>query len=284
MSLAALNSRQTIKSEHVMMLTDQLRVHAGIKIDSPQYVVESNIRTRMDVLGMQDLTAYLNVFNDSISARAEWMALVDLLTVKETRFFRQVEAMQGLSAYVEELMTGESAPEALAFWSAGCAAGQELYSIAMVVEQLLSRAKPWFEWHGIGTDISFRAINEAQRGRYPESAIQTIPAKFRHPSVSRVSGKEWEVSENIRSRCHFFHSNLMHVDSAPFSDFNIIFCQNVLIYFEHDMQLKIINQLVERLKVGGLLVLGAGDDVRWTHPEMQHAQWPGVCAYKKLEV
>ena len=284
MSPAALPRHQAITSDHVIMLTNQLRTHAGIKIDSPQAVVEDNIRVRMQALGIQDLHEYLAVFDDSISARAEWLALVDLLTVKETRFFRQPEAMQGVSSYVTELMTGKAKPLELSFWSAGCAAGQELYSIAMVVEQILAQDSPWVEWHGIGTDISFEAINKAQSGRYRETAIQTIPIQYRHPFVSKVSEAEWEISDSIRSRSHFFHSNLMHVDDAPFSDFNIIFCQNVLIYFEHDMQLKVIDQLVDRLKTGGLLVLGAGDDVRWTNPVMRRAQWPGVCAYIKVEV
>ena len=156
--------------------------------------------------------------------------------------------------------------------------------MAMVAEQLLSQAQPWLEWHGIGTDISFLAVSEAQRGRYFESEIQTIPVKYRHPYVSKVAADEWEVSESITARTHFFHSNLLHVDNAPFSDFNVIFCQNVLIYFEHDRQLWIIDQLVDRLKPGGLLVLGAGEDVRWTNAKMRRAAWPGVGAYIKLEV
>jgi chemotaxis protein methyltransferase CheR/type IV pilus assembly protein PilK len=75
----------------------------------------------------------------------------------------------------------------------------------------------------------------------------------------------------------------MENTSAPFSGFNAIFCQNVLIYFAHDMQLRIIDQLVDRLQIGGLLVLGAGEDVRWTNSKMRRAQWPGVSAYIKQE-
>ena len=89
------------------------------------------------------------------------------------------------------------------------------------------------------------------------------------------------VTPAIRAHTHFFHSNLLHVNSAPFADFNIIFCQNVLIYFERDKQRWIIDQLVDRLREGGLLVLGAGEDVRWLNPNMRRVQWPGVCAYKK---
>ncbi|MEH6580634.1 MAG: protein-glutamate O-methyltransferase CheR [Halioglobus sp.] len=281
---AALNRHQSITGKQVVMLMEQLRAQAGIKIESPQPVIEGHIRNRMSALGIDDFSAYMSVFDDSISARAEWLALIDLLTVKETRFFRQAEALEGLAGYIESLMDQSTVAPDFSFWSAGCSGGQELYSIAMVVESIFGQQKPWSEWYGIGTDISFQAITEAQRGRYSESDIQTIPVKYRHPFVSKVSADEWEISENIRARANFFHSNLLQVNSTPFSDFDVIFCQNVLIYFEHETQIWIINQLVDRLKKGGLLVLGAGEDVRWTNSKMQRAGWSGVCAYKKLEV
>jgi type IV pilus assembly protein PilK len=94
-------------------------------------------------------------------------------------------------------------------------------------------------------------------------------------------GGRRKVTEDIRARTHFFHSNLLHVDSAPFADFNIIFCQNTLIYFERDRQRWIIDQLVDRLRVGGLLILGAGEDVTWLRQNVSRLEWPGVCAYKK---
>ncbi len=139
------------------------------------------------------------------------MALIDLLTVKETRFFRQPEAFQGLARYVEDLMAHKNAPREFSFWSAGCSTGQELYSIAMIVEKILTTQKPWFEWHGIGTDVSFQAVNDAQNGRYPESAIETIPVQYRHPYIKKVSDDEWAVSEDIIARTHFVNSNLLKV-------------------------------------------------------------------------
>jgi type IV pilus assembly protein PilK len=284
MNQLATQRYQPITGKQFVTLMDQLQLHAGIKIESPQIVIESNIRSRMEPLGLDSINSYMALFDDSMNARAEWLALIDLLTVKETRFFRQVEALQGLTEYIEEKIASQTMEQEFSFWSAGCATGQELYSIAMVVEKIFSAHAPWFEWHGIGTDISFNAINKAQLGRYPESDIQTIPVVYRHPFVSKVGEDEWAIAESILARTHFFHSNLMHVSSAPFADFNVIFCQNVLIYFEHEMQRRIIDQLVDRLQTGGLLILGAGEDVRWTHSKMRRADWPGVCAYIKLEV
>lgn len=260
----------------------QLRTHAGIKVDSSLSVISDCIQERMNCLGVSEMDTYLAAFDQSINARAEWLALIDLLTVKETRFFRQPEAFDCLAEYVDELVTRGPAPRELSFWSAGCSTGHELYSMAMVMESVLSRHQPWLQWHGIGTDISFMAVNRAQQGLYPQSALKSLPEQYSNAYMEREPDQQWRVSENIRARTHFFHSNLLHVNSAPFADFNIIFCQNVLIYFEREKQRWIIDQLVARLRVGGLLILGAGEDVRWLNQSMRRMQYPGVCAYKKI--
>ena len=87
---------------------------------------------------------------------------------------------------------------------------------------------------------------------------------------------------DLKSRTHFFHSNLLQVDSAPFSNFDIVFCQNVLSDFERDRQRWIIDQLTNRVSPGGLLILGAGEDVQWLNSGMRRVAWPGVSAYRKV--
>jgi len=281
MNLATTQRAPVIHPDQLGMLMQRLHTHAGIKIDSTQAVVASYVQQRMSYLGVEDIESYLAAFDQSINARAEWLALIDLLTVKETRFFRQPAAYQWLAAYVDALVSSGPTPTELSFWSAGCSNGNELYSMAMVVESVLHGRQPWLQWHGIGTDISFQAISHAQQGVYSESAVRSIPREYRDQHLIKSGVGDWRVSENIRARSHFFHSNLQHVNSAPFADFNIIFCQNVLIYFERHMQRWIIDQLVDRLRVGGLLVLGAGEDVRWVNKSMRREDCPGVCAYKK---
>jgi type IV pilus assembly protein PilK len=280
-NLATHTRAPALESEHVSLLMRQLHTHAGITIDSTKHVIAGCIQARMAYLGVGDVEQYLRAFDNSINARAEWLALIDLLTVKETRFFRQPGAYDCLASYVDSLLTQGPAPSELSFWSAGCSLGQELYSMAMVVDSVVSRHKPWVKWHGIGTDISFKAIHQAQQGIYPETAMESIPELFRDNYMDHKLGGRRKVTDNIRARTHFFHSNLLHVDSAPFADFNVIFCQNVLIYFERDRQRWIIDQLVDRLRVGGLLVLGAGEDVSWLRHNVSRLSWSGVCAYKK---
>jgi type IV pilus assembly protein PilK len=272
---------QELRHSELDLLMQKLHTHAGIRIDSTNRVIAGTVQSRMTALGLGDVQEYLALFDDSLSARAEWLALIDLLTVKETRFFRQPDAYKCLARYVDELLDTGPAPSELSFWSAGCSHGQELYSMAMVVESAVARSKPWQQWHGIGTDISFNAVHHAQQARYPGETMKFIPLEYRQRFMREEQGGQYAVADAITARTHFFHSNLLHVDSAPFADFSIIFCQNTLIYFERERQRWIIDQLVKRLRGGGLLILGAGEDVSWLGQNVCRLQWPGVCAYKK---
>ncbi len=285
MSLAYAQRPPVVSSELLAQLMQRLRTQSGIKLDSTQAVIASKIGERMAALDLATSQDYLSIFDDSISARAEWLALTDLLTIKQTRFFRQPEAIELVASFLENHFLAElDAPAEISFWSAGCSTGQELYSIAMVVDTFIRQRRPLVEWHGIGTDLSFQAIAEGQQGCYNELAVAAIPATYRADYVSATDNGEYKISDELLTRIHLFHSNLLHIHSAPFADFDVISCQNVLIYFDHPTRFWVINQLAERLRPGGLLILGAGEDFRWSHPSMKRAPCPGVCAYKKLEV
>ena len=279
----SLHSRsQNLTGHQLVSLMNSLHKHVGITIESPPAVIAHYLRERMTVLGVSDLNEYLSLLDHGIGARAEWIALCDLLTVKETRFFRQPAALACLDTHVRELISGKPDLDTLSFWSAGCSTGQELYSMAMVIEYLLRDFQPLFEWHGLGTDISFQALGQAETAVYSQSELRTLPELYRTPYLEPLTAGEWQLSENIRSRTDFVQSNLMHIDSSLFSEFDVISCQNVLIYFEREKQNWIIDEFVERLNVGGLLILGAGEDAQWKNGNMQRVQCPGVCAYKKI--
>ena len=280
--ITSLQRPPTISGTQLMSLMRGLREHAGIQIESPRRVIAHYLQVRMAVLGIVHLKDYLALLRGGLAARAEWMALSDLLTVKETRFFRQAAAMECVAQYVQDMLQRAPNFADFSFWSPGCSTGQEVYSIGMVLEHLLRDQQPGFEWYGLGTDISFQAVEQAKLACYSESEVRSLPQKFKTPYMAEAENGQWQVSENIRSRTDFFQNNLLHVDSPVFSDFNIISCQNVLIYFEREKQHWIIDQLVERLSVDGLLVLGAGEDAQWKNQNMRRVKCPGVCAYIKI--
>jgi len=140
------------------------------------------------------------------------------------------------------------------------------------------------DWHGIGTDVSFGAIARARAGAYPSRAATNIPLPYRRSGLEPAQEDQCRVSEDIRGRVNFFHSNLMHVSSAPFAEFDVVFCQNVLIYFDRATRLQIIDELFARTRNAGLLVLGAGEDIGWHRPGAERVSQRGITAFKKTEV
>ena len=166
----------------------------------------------------------------------------------------------------------------------GCSTGQEAYSLGMTIEHVIRRHQPWLQWHGIGTDISFEAINHAQRAVFEFDAVRDVPLEYRNWYLDRDVTGGWRVAQSILSQTHFFHSNLLHIASAPFAMFDVVFCQNVLIYFDRATRLAILDELFARTRSQGLLILGAGEDIGWSADGAERIAQRGVTAFKKLEV
>lgn len=284
MNAVALRRCNALTPAQVSALLQQLRERTGNTVESPAWLLAEHVDQRIRLLGLRNPEEYLEALDNSIAARAEWLALVDLLTVKETRFFRQPEAFACVARHLGELLERGSLGPEFSIWSAGCASGEELYSLGMIAEYELRRCGVDVEWHGIGTDVSFGAVSTARHAHYPENAVRNIPLNYRHAFVEAAGNDSYAVAQRVRARTNFFHSNLLHIASAPFADFDIVYCQNVLIYFDRDTRHHIIDQLVARTRTGGLLVLGAGEDVCWQHPAMTRVQHSGVTAYLKVEV
>lgn len=285
MNALTLQAGQAILEEAtVSALLQSLRERVGITIETPRWLIEEYLQERIVDLGLGNLGAYMAYLNAGLESRAEWLALVDLLTVKETRFFRQPEAFALVHNHLASAMAEAKTWPELAIWSVGCSTGEELYSLGMVVDKALRDAGSDTNWHGIGTDVSFGAIARARSGVYPTRNLVNIPLPYRHTGIEPSSDGQALVAEAIRSRVNFFHSNLMHVSSAPFAKFDVVFCQNVLIYFDRDTRLQIIDELFARTRNAGLMVLGAGEDIGWHRPEAERVSQRGITAFKKTEV
>ncbi len=261
-----------------------LRERVGITIETPRWLIEDYLQQRIAALGLADLKAYLDCLQSGLASRAEWLALVDLLTVKETRFFRQADAFTLIADEIAHRASVQALEPEIAVWSVGCSTGEELYSLGMVVDQQLRSADSDVEWHGIGTDISFGAISSARKGIYRARQTAGIPLPCRHTYLQQSGEDQYRVADSIRDRVNFFHSNLLHIDSAPFAMFDVVFCQNVLIYFDRATRLAILDELFARTRSQGLLILGAGEDIGWSADGAERQTQRGVTAFKKLEV
>lgn len=236
---------------------------------------EFRIRERMQACNLE-MMAYYQFVKANLS---EWQRLVERIMVHETSFFRHMPSFELL----EERLPLFEGPVHL--WSVGCATGEETWSLAMTAS---SRVRDGFSV--MASDISDSALNIARQGRYPARHALRIPESYREryctweqvTSRGQTPSGSWQVSAVLREHVLFHRFNLMACHEVPFRRLQVIFCQNVLIYFRMFDRRDILNALVERLDKGGMLILGPGEMADWEHPAMKRIKYAGTLAYERI--
>jgi len=262
--------------------SELLETRTGISLpEKRKSFLLSNLSIRMRELGYQRYRDYFRYLLDGRRGMVEWEILVDRLTVHETRFYRDARALQMLrEIWLDRLPAGEK-PHQLRVWSVGCATGEEPYSLAMLIDDaLLSRgvrAYPAIT----ATDISAAALATGREGIYPANRLVNLPEAFVGRYFHRLDGQRYQVKEVLRQRVCFTRLNLLNLKASPLRELDVIYCQNVLIYFKKPQRLRILDELIGRLRPGGLLVLGAGEITDWSHPETAIVDHPGTLVYRR---
>jgi len=200
-----------------------------------------------------------------------WNAFVEALLIHETYFFRHPSQIRFLAEEVLPGMLAElilSGRRRLRIWCAGCASGEEVYTVALVLESAISRtAYPSLSsWDAvvIGTDLSEQVLELAVEGCYPMSAglnsFRDIPDFARHHFVPVLDGGEtmWRASARLKQNIRFLRQNLV-TDPAPMQDLDLILCRNTLIYFEEPKSNLVLRRMKDALRPSGVLMLGPAD-------------------------
>lgn len=230
---------------------------AGISMtDGKEGLVSSRLSKRMRELGLGKYSDYLDLAERDSAELAE---MVDRLTTNKTNFFRENAHFE----YLRDRILPESGGRTLRIWSAGCSTGEEPYTIGMVLAEATG-GKPNVQM--LATDISARVLTKAREALYlPETLADVDPAlvqRYFEPARSEADGKRFRVRESLRSLVKFARLNLM--DEWPMrGPFDVIFCRNVMIYFDRKTQERLVNRYYDLLAPGGTLFIG--------HSETLHA-------------
>lgn len=233
----------------------------GIALRGRKHWLEQGIYPRLLACGIANLDDYRRLIDVGAGGGLEKAALIDQLTVKDSSFFRNQQAMNAVGEYLLRLSREvEKEDYELRVWSVGCALGQEAYSLAMITAEYFEYTDQ--RWHILGTDISPTAVMHASRGVYSGKQVGGVSQPRLNKFFSAVDAG-WKVIDDLRERVRFGTSNLLHVEQCPYRGQDVIFCQNVLIYFREETVKRILDEFVDRLNPGGLLVLGAGEAPEW---------------------
>ncbi|MHB1326461.1 MAG: CheR family methyltransferase [Thermoleophilia bacterium] len=238
---------------------------------------------RAEAVGAETLAEYYEQLTSLPDREMELRRLLDHLSVQETQFFRNLPQFDALRKYVipEIVQRKSNGYRNLRFWSAGCSTGQEPYSLAMAVLDVLPDADSW-NIQILGTDLSENALAIAEKGWYQERKLTGIDRKHRE-RYFRESDGGYVVAEPLRRMVHFARQNMV-TDSLPISIFgtcDIVFCRNVIIYFTHETAKYVIEHFFDIINPGGYLFLGHSETLWKMSAKYSLVEMGDAFIYKK---
>ena len=248
--------RVSLSNEEFNALRVLLASAAGLVFDEARKEsMAYSVAERMRAAGVRDVPSYLARLDDP----AERQHLLDEVTIQETHFFRNPPQVRALRQHVlpELLRHADGNGRRLRVWSAGCSTGEEPYSVAMLLRELLPSTAGW-DVKVVATDVSSRALAAARTGRYGARAVQMAsPEELARHFMAAPDGGH-EVRPEVRELVEFRHHNLVTeaVPFAPSERIDLILCRNVTIYFGRETTRALMSRLHHSLRDGGYLFLG----------------------------
>lgn len=241
--------------------------------------LQSKIWSRMREIGYQDYEKYWNYINSGIEGNLEWSQLVDRLTVHETSFFRHEPSFELVSDDLQEKILKAKDTLRYKIWSVSCATGEEAYSLALLAHHICQNNEKKSYYGVTATDVSSPAVALAKQAYYSIDKLKNIDKKL-HAGIEIINHEMFTVKESIRKRMAFGVFNLLDVNKPSNIKYDVIYCQNVLMYFDKSVREQILNGLVEHLNHDGLLVLGQTEINFWSHPKMQRVNKNRTLAFR----
>lgn len=253
------------------------------------YFLESRLWERMQALNQNGYSEYYHYVLYNPHGDREWGLLLDLLLNNESSFFRHTPSFTALMEHIMPDLLREKRRHGvnmLSMWSAGCANGQEAYSLAMAFHEVVgvNEARLW-QMKVWGTDISRKSMEKARNGRYKSYDIRNMPDHYLQTYMELVDSSRrslYKVNNTIQQMTQFAKLNLMEPNDYWISEQDIIFCQNVLIYFQLKDRETLVKRLCSRLSLGGYLFLAPAEMVGLNIPGIRSVKMEESLIYQRV--
>lgn len=262
MDAPSVNAFIRIDKDSFDRLSSYVTQEYGIKLPPvKKSMLESRLNKKIKSLGMNSYVEFLDYIFSDHGKQTELFHVIDLITTNKTDFFREPAHFSYLS--------GEFLPSYLAertnlkIWSAGCSTGEEPYTLTMVLEEFKKR-NPVLNYSLLASDISLRVIQSAFSGIYTLDRLAAIPMEWKRNYFlrSKTNSNLARIKPQYRKKIQYKRINLMDTSFGLLkSDYDIIFCRNVLIYFDKPTQEEVIRKFCTHLRPGGLLFLGHSESI-----------------------
>ena len=243
------------------LIRDVIKDFCGLYFDdSSIYLIQKRLTRRVRSHHLNDFRDYYRFILYDKNSEEELAAIMDILTVNETYFFREQNQLKAFSDEILDELKGKNKDrKTLRIWSAGCSTGEEPYTIAMLVDE-----KPDFTGWDIeihGSDINQRVLQAARKGIYRKNSFRTTEPYIINRYFKEEDGS-YRITDSVKKNVNFSYLNLLDPFKMRFfGKMDVIFCRNVLIYFDNISRKKVIENFYDRLVDGGYLLLGHAESL-----------------------
>ena len=244
------------------LLRDFIHGYCGIYFDdSSKFLLERRLSRRLEQRRLKSFEEYYHFLRYDRKREEEIVILVDNLTTNETYFFRESPQLQAFSEEIlPELRQAHADRKVLRIWSAGCSTGEEPYTIAML---LLESGDWWRDWQVdiLGSDINQRVLHTARKGVYKKTSHRVTSPEMLSKYFIEENG-DYRIVDKVKELVSFSYVNLLDpYKTSLITNMDIIFCRNVIIYFDKEAKKKVIESFYQKLREGGYLLLGHSESL-----------------------
>jgi len=236
-------------------------------------ILESRLRERLRDKGVGDAPAYYRLLATN---HEELAGFLDAVTTNLTRFFRNQAHFDALEHYVvPEILRLKRGGGSIRIWSAGCSTGEEPYSIAMLMSEILP---PAWRFDVVASDLSLKCLLSAKEGFYSDSHVTGVPGPYLEKYFDKVDGG-YRVKKTLAARVRFDYHNLMN--DAGLRGMDIVFCRNVIIYFDEAAQLAVIRRFWDAMAPKSFLFIGHSESLFGMDTQFQFVKTQWATFYRK---
>lgn len=244
------------------LLRDYISDYCGIYFgDTSKYILEKKLNKRLKIHRLDNFRDYYRFLLYDGRKEEELSAAVEVLTINETYFFREQNQFGALIGEIwEELKTLKKEQRRIRIWSAGCSSGEEPYTLAMLMLEHMDLFKGW-DIEIVGSDINHNVLQAARKGVYRDNSFRTTEDYYIRKYFVKEDGF-YRIKDEVKGLVDFNCLNLLDPVKTRFvGTMDVIFCRNVLIYFNQQARKRLIDGFYQRLSYGGYLLLGHSESL-----------------------
>lgn len=269
----------TITDKEFHQLAAFIKENYGINLkEEKKALVTGRLQNVLAIKGFHDFSEYYDYIVSDKTGEAI-STLINKISTNHTFFMREADHFNYFKDYVLPYLVNTVKDRDLRIWSAGCSSGEEPYTLAMIMNEFFGSSKSNWDSKVLATDISSKVLEEASKGVYHNEEISTLPANMRLSYFKPHDHENSVIIDRIRNEVLFRRFNLME-PTFPFKrKFHVIFCRNVMIYFDNRTKKELVGKFYDQLEFGGYLFIGHSESINREDTKLKYVL-PAI--YRKI--